>query len=648
MREPSLFDALEDLQAVGWTPDEPPQIYSKGIKQIVLNFETSGLRWWAEDRPLSVTVRLPDGSIFFLPWGHRGGNLDEATLRRWAQTELRDVHILNINTRFDVHMARAWGVDLEAQGCTVQDVSHMVALLEDHRMKFSLDALAEDFLGGFRVPRVDESRMIDYHASQVAPRARHQVELVHELYEQFQPRIEAEDLGRVLALENQVIFVVCEMERNGAPIDVELLDRWLAESQKKYEGYLWDLVNMVGFQVDPNRPEHRLRLWNHLKLPMEYLPSGRPSFTDAIVATVDHPAVQLMRKAAKLSSLRSKFLTSTKKSLGSDGILRYALHQLRATKSDLDESSSGTVTGRFSSTAIATGEGVNIQQRMKAAKQRVGWGYDEDDATHDDEIYLVRKLHVAREGLVLSSDMDQAQYRIFASYAGNPKVIQAYQDNPNLSFHKLMHEMIRPYAKLTYRQQKDTNFAYLFGAGATKMALMLGHITAAEFEDIKRRKDYQNAKLAQTYEVRRIYEREVPEMKQLLDLASHLGKPACDAKCSRSDVLHQKHAHRGYVKTKEGRRMRFPDGQRLHKAFNGIDQMTEADAMKRKLVELHRERKTTGLTLRITNHDEVVGDIPDAEHAKLVDEILNRQTHPGLKVPLTWSTGIGPSWAECK
>jgi hypothetical protein len=92
--------------------------------------------------------------------------------------------------------------------------------------------------------------------------------------------------------------------------------------------------------------------------------------------------------------------------------------------------------------------------------------------------------------------------------------------------------------------------------------------------------------------------------------------------------------------------MRFPDGNRIHKAFNGVDQMTEASYMKTKLVELHESRNETGLILRITNHDEVVGDVQDLDGARKVDRILNRQSFPQLRVPLTWSTSTGPNWAE--
>jgi DNA polymerase I-like protein with 3'-5' exonuclease and polymerase domains len=277
-------------------------------------------------------------------------------------------------------------------------------------------------------------------------------------------------------------------------------------------------------------------------------------------------------------------------------------------------------------------------------------GYEDDDTSHDDELYIVRKLHIAQKGYkVLASDMDQAQYRIFASYANNPRIVEAYQKNPDLNFHKFMWALIKPYADLTYRQQKDTNFAYLFGAGVAKMAWMLHHITKHEFEQIRHSKQYDHPKLAATKEVRRIYEREVPEMKDLLDEAAYLAKPECDERCRKGDRLHRSGLkHRGYVKDAIGRRMRFPDGQRLHKAFNGVDQCTEASYMKSKLVELHQERQTTGLILRITNHDEIVGDILDDEGADKVDKILNRQSFPQLRIPLTWATGVGPNWAETK
>ena len=642
----NVFDFIEDVAPrSGWTPDTPPQL--DGIHDIYLNFETTGLRWWDGDQPISCSLMAGD-KTYYLPWRHAGGNLDEAVVKRWAQRELRGKHIRNINTRFDIHMGRVWDVDLEAQGNTVSDIGHYAALLDDHRMHFSLDHLIKDILAEDPMPRLDESRMASYHAEEAAPRSIYNVVAVKSLHDAFWPELTKQNLQPIRALEDQVIYVVCEMEKNGAPIDEELLDRWLRESQAQLNGYLLQIARELGWQCNPDSPKDMQRAFLQLKLPIVRTSKGSPSFTDAVLKEIKHPTIQLIRKAGKLASLKSKFIDNTKKMMGRDGILRYALHQLRTTKDEqMEGGEAGAVTGRFSSSALGEGTGVNIQQRMKAARQRLAFGYDEKDSSHDDEIFLVRKLHIPGSGLLLSSDMDQAQYRIFASYAGNPRVIAAYRENPKLSFHDFMHNLLNPFVSMSYRQQKDLNFAYLFGAGTVKMALMMGFISAQEFNDIRDREQWDHPKLAETKKIKSIYERELPEVKELLDRAMHLAKPKCDDRC-KMDELHRTTPHRGYVCTAGGRRMRFPNGQRLHKAFNGVDQGTEADYMKQKLVELHALRKETGFVLRITNHDEVVGDIPDKEHAAMVDEILNHQSFPQLEIPMTWTTGVGPNWAACE
>lgn len=643
----TLFDSLyETAPRSSWVPEAPPCL--DGVQEIELDTETDGLRWWEDNRPIGFALYYGDRTQY-IPFAHRGGgNLDEATVKRWAERELRGKHIVNLNTKFDLHMARVWGIDLEAQGNTVSDVGHYAALLDDHRKQFSLEAISQDYLGVGKQTGLDKTRMADYHAGDVAAYAEQDVRLVRQLKELLLPRLQAEDLMRVKELEDQVIYVTAEMEKNGAPINVELLERWIMESQTQLNRMLWEIAREVGFQVNPDSPKDQERVFQKYKIPVERTTTGRPSFTDAVLKTVEHPVVQLMRRAGRLMSLRSKFLLNTKTMMSAGGILRYSLHQLRAAKDDhADSGEAGTVTGRYSSTALIAGEvGVNIQQRMKAARQRISFGFDEDDESHDDEIFLLRKLHIAGSGQLLSSDMDQAQYRIFASYANNPRIIAAYKENPNLSFHKFMHGLIAPYAELSYRGMKDTNFAYLFGAGLTKMALMLGHITAAEFDEIRRFKDFNNHKLSLTKEVQNIYNREVPEVKDLLARAAHLAKPECDERCNRHDLLHRTSEHRGYVKDAIGRRMRFPDGNRLHKAFNGVDQMTEASYMKTKMVELHKVRHQTGFLMRITNHDELVGDIQSLEGARLVDDVLNHQSFPQLRVPLTWSTEVGRNWAE--
>ena len=140
--------------------------------------------------------------------------------------------------------------------------------------------------------------------------------------------------------------------------------------------------------------------------------------------------------------------------------------------------------------------------------------------------------------------------------------------------------------------------------------------------------------LASTLEILKIYDQALPEVSGLLKTASNLAET------------------RGYIKTIMGRRLRFPAGHdgkrmRLHKAFNGRIQGSEADIVKTKAVELHKNRNYTGMTLRMQVHDEFDGDVHDKEGEKRVGEVLNRQSFPKLRVPILWGVKTGTSWGAC-
>jgi DNA polymerase I-like protein with 3'-5' exonuclease and polymerase domains len=128
--------------------------------------------------------------------------------------------------KFDVHQMRAFGADLVEQGCTFSDVAFNARLLDDNRYVFNLNALVRDFLPGVAGKlasvegvTIDKSRMA-LSGNIVAPYAIRDVELVDLLDVETLRRIDAEDLRRVYDLENAVIPAVCEMEKNGAPLDL--------------------------------------------------------------------------------------------------------------------------------------------------------------------------------------------------------------------------------------------------------------------------------------------------------------------------------------------------------------------------------------------------------------------------------------------
>lgn len=569
-----------------WSPSAPPSL--SDISTVELDTETTGLNW-RSDRPIGISIALPGGKSWYLPWGHKGGNLDEETVRRWARAELRGKRIVGANIKFDIHMLREWGVDLEAQGNTFSDVLHYAALLDDHRRKCNLEEISRDFLNEGKVGGLDKSAMADYHAAQVHEYAEQDAVLVQRLRHKMEPLLHGEDLDEVVRLEDDVIPVVVEMEKNGAPIDEEKLAVWIKQSEQAEQRALWSIWRDTGVRVEPEKPTTLIKLFESLKIPISHWTAGgKPSFTDDVLKWTNNPVVERVRHARKLANLRSKYLLPYTEKI-QNGILPYSLHPLR-----VDEG--GTITGRFSAS------NVNIQQVPAVAKQIETFGGE----------FIVRELFIPSRGyLWFSSDAKQIEYRLFAHHASTPAVLAAYASNPETDYHALIGEILSRFKVFPRKQVKNINFAKIYGAGKAKIAAMTGLPRDESDEFVN------------------LYDRMFPEVAVLLNRASRAAET------------------RGFVRTLMGRRMRFPNKERCYKALNGIIQGSAADINKKKLVELHNERKNTGFVMRLTVHDEVCGDVPDLEAAKKVSAILDAQSFP-LKVPILWDANTGKNWAECK
>lgn len=597
----------------GWLPDALPDL-SRVRGPIGFDFETDGLKWWRGKRPVGLAVAWQaDGKVEsrYLPFRHATGNLDEAVVRRWAQDTLRGRQLAGHNIKFDAHMAREWGLDLEALGCRLSCTMGRAALLDDHCQKFTLDAIARGALGEGKVTGLDAARMISYGAHQVTAYARKDAELTLRLLLYQEKEIQAQQLERVADLEDEVLWPTMEMERNAALLDVPKLKTWLHDSERDLFRLQLAVTKAAGRPINPDSPDDLARLFRERGLRSTvFTPGGKDSYAAAVLDALAEKdeVIGKIVQLRRLQGLRSKYLLPYSgldgdgrplpdTTVGVDGILRFSLHPLRS-----DEY--GTVSGRFSmSKADRDGEGANLQQVFSVERQRELHG----------DAYPIRELIISPPGaLFLAADAKQIEYRIFAHMSRSSRILAIYAENPEADYHELIGEMVLKYRPDFKRKRiKVANFAVLFGAGTNRVAEMFicSPSEAKEFLDA--------------------YDAAVPEARATLRLAMETAR------------------ERGYVRTILGRRTRFPDRQRIHKALNGAVQGSAADLNKKKMVTLYRERKRIGLTMRITIHDEFVGDVPDQEAARLVAEVLSRQEIP-LSVPILWSMKTGVNWKECK
>lgn len=568
---------------------------------VTIDTETTGLEWVKGDRPVGIAVRA-GGQSHYLPFGHVGGaNLDAGIVKRWAQRELRGKRIIGFNLSFDLHQLRCWGVDLREQGNSFHDASHDGCLLDDHRLKsrLKLEDFAQDYLGEGKtnIGRPAEIHLLP--GNTVAPYACRDVDLTEALHDVFQPKIAAEDLGRVQALEDACIPATVELESHGLPIDVERAESWKVELQRIADLLIRELHRVAGFACTPSKKPDMARLFHAAQITYGRTPTGQPEFPAHVkrAAAERAPAIQLAYRWEKVQHLLSKVIVPfTTRHV--NGVLHPRYHQMMG-------EDGGTISGRYAS---SNPNGQNLLGKDKY-ERAYGWLRE-----YSGTKFLARDLVICERGVFVGADQAQVEYRIAAHYAEDEALIQQYRDHPDLDQHTYVQSLIRPYRRdVTRGEAKAPGFARLYGGGVGTVASNL-NIGEDEAQVLV------NA-----------YDRAFPAYGRLFNRVKDVAE------------------RRGYVRTFLGRRCRFlgPPGrrERTHKSLNHVCQGTGADLAKQALVAVYEQRKALGITCRFTEHDALGGDLEGPLQPLL--DLLNVQRMP-LRVPIVWSAKTGRTWAEVK
>ena len=533
---------------------------------------------------------------WYLPTGHaEGPNHQLETVRRWAHEHLAGKHLIFREAKNDIEVLRRSGIDVEVLGCVPHEIQHAAALLDDSRRKFTLEALMQDRLKRGKVP-------IDYPiettweqpAVRVAPYARGDARGTYDLHLAYAADIEKEGMTELLELEDGLIYCVLGMQNEMCYLDVPKLDRWIGEVRQEHAMRVMELYRRTGLRINPDSPQDVAKLFKYMGMKFFETADGNPSFGDPFLQRhIDVPEVRCIVEGRDLSSLLSKYLLKYRNALLPGGKLPYLLHQLRA-------DDYGTITGRFASSKI------NIQQVFKPDKQAVTspvtmpWIVRELFIESEDRGHLIMRFTVHDEvngglhGKWLHSDASQIEYRLFAHFSCVPKphtmrLIDAYHDNPTLSYHKWVHkELLKE--RMIYSHAKNFNFMKLYGGGVEKVMAMCS-CDRPEAEKLSK-----------------LYDREVPEASRLLWFCNDLAE------------------QRGYIKTILNRRRRYHPGDRYYSALNSVLQGSAADLMKLKLRRLYDERRN-------------IKTMKDAEECYAIQEF-------DLRVPITWELALGNNWKE--
>lgn len=598
-----------------------------------------------------LAVGTPDGGRWYFPMRHTIApeqNLDPEAVLAWARDNLCTPGQEKVGANLMYDVDALWSEGVPVTGPFI-DVQFAAALLDENRFTYSLESLAQDYLGEGKVGDElrkwveraygdDDNYRQHIHKAPpclVGPYAESDVDLPLRLLERQRGMLEEQGLTDLFRLETALVPGLVRMRQRGVRVDIEYAKRLDDELTASIEHCDVLLSAAAGRRIDVNSRDDLARLFKAagVEYPMTQAKKPVPSFTKAWLAACTHPTAALINERRKLEKYRNTFVRGYVLGLSVNDRLHALFHPLKG-----DEN--GTVSGRFSSSLP------NLQNIP--ARDPV-WGPK------------LRALFIPEDGEVWGRhDWSQIEYRFLAHYARGPSgntVRQKYRDDPKTDFHEMVLDMVAPVAgwdvstpamrKEHRKPTKNLNFGLCYGMGKKKLIgdlgltdeegeeLFEGYHTAAPFVQA-------TSKEASRMASERGYIMTVLHRRARFDLYEPINKPTKD---TGADLAMPALPYDRAVE-KYGSRVRRAY---THKALNRLLQGSSADLMKKAMLDVIESgvESVLGAPL-LTCHDELCHSVPPTPAGR---EALNHvkhlmETSIELRVPVFAEQSVGPNWGD--
>ena len=593
---------------------------------ISLDYETTGLRYWLPDfRVFGIAVAVRDHSWY---WDVRS----DPQVVDWLRDLLPGRMAVAQNAQYEFQCTRQFQIDPRSVNwyCT------MVAecLIDEHHLTYDLASIAK-YRGvesqklvhlesirtamGWRDSREVLSRLSEVPPAIVAPYGASDAADALAIYRKQQTEIKSQGLQQVLDLEMKLLPVLADMSWGGVRVDLEAAHAAIPKLDVQEEQLQKEVNEITGGKFNVNsspqvraffKPEPISKFqWKLIDGTLVGPTKGGkgPSLDQNVMRQITHPLAAKILALRKTIKLRDTFIRGHV--IGSADGDGYVHTQFNQTRNDAD---AGTVTGRLSSTDPA------LQQITKRDKVNAA---------------ILRAMFLPDAGEEwLCTDYSQVDFRCAAHLINDPLVIQAYQEDPTLDYHQIVSDMTGiprnpPYAGAP--NTKQINLGLAFGAGAGKLAFMMG----MEYGIKESRGKMQYVPGQAATDIFNLYHKKLPGVKEFMKRAEAVAKET------------------GYVRTAIGRRLRFPIG--AHKAAGLLYQAYAADLHKLGLVAIDDSIRTEKLPARLlmSCHDEAGVSMKQDDSVK--SRIISRYTHFNdedsvvrMRVPITASGDYGLNWWE--
>jgi DNA polymerase I-like protein with 3'-5' exonuclease and polymerase domains len=605
---------------------------------------------------VGISFAVDDGRSWYLPLRHLGGdNVENPALALgYVRHQARRFRgeVVGAKLSYDLDFLAEENIHFPL--ATFRDVQVAEPIIDELQYSYSLDAC----LGRHGLPLKDEAVLreaalqygVDPKGEMWKLPARYvgryaEVDALRPLalLDRQLRIIEERRLGRVWDLECAVLPVLVKMRRRGVRVDFDHLDRverWSRAEEMRAWGTVARLTGVSIRVGDAMKPEPLARALAEVGIKCGKTAKGKPSVTKEFLEEVRHPVGDAIRRARKMSQVRTTFIAATR-----------------------DHAVNGRIHATFNQTVVQKDEdldGAGTEGARPGRLSCVDPNLQNQPGDKDPELGpFWRATYLPDEGAEwASADYSQQEPRgavHFALASGPHRIVggkrvgislrayemaleaaRRYETDRNTDAHDLFTRMVYGDAvvdgwdKVTYKtnrsHMKNIFLGVCYGMGGPKLCRKLGYPT----------------KVIEQRRTGRMIEVAGDEGQALLDLVDRRAPYLRET----AEAVETAAKGRGYIITAGGRHCHFErdaagNYEWTHKAFNNAIQGTAADQAKTAMVVLDR----AGFDLQLQVHDEFSWSEFDRRRGREAAEIMEN-CMPQLRVPSKVDVEFGSSWGD--
>ena len=549
---------------------------------------------------------------------------------RWI-SGARPARIICHNASFDYRMSVRAGIRMDLD--LLDDTVIRACLIDEHLQSYSLDDLALKYLkkrkqseiypqlaelfGGRATRNVQMPNIAKAPPEIVGPYAIRDAELTLELWKWQEDEIARQGIQEIIAFERRLMPTLIRTEMRGIRVDVPRAEAAQQQLTIEIDKQQSELDHLAGAKFNVNSTPQVRKMFNP-KVEngvwvadngtfLEPTESGQPSINSLALREMgDDRRAELILSIRSLIKTRDTFLGGHVIESAHNGRVYPTINQNKG-------EDGGTGTGRLSYTGPA-------MQQIPSRNKKVA--------------AIIKPVFLPDEGQIwVDGDLASNEVRIFAHLVNDPRICELYKNDINTDFHQAVANLTGLPRNASYPGEanaKTLNLSMIFNKGNGGIADTLKLPWSWETFTAKDGKDVR-------------YRKAGPEAMSIID-NYHQNLPGVKDLAARASAVA---GQRGYIKTKCGRRLRFPDKRFLYKASGLLIQATAADVNKILLMELDKVLSEFNGSLLLNTHDSYSMSLSE-ENWKQAWEQASDITHsafPWLRVPLMLElSGAGKSW----